>query len=210
MSRNFFITGISTGIGKTMISAILTEALQADYWKPVQAGYAEGTDSEWVQGMITNKKSVIHKEAYKLKLPASPHIAAREENVHIDLEKIVAQKPVAENLIIEGAGGLMVPLNENEFVADLIKKLDAEVILVSKNELGSINHSLLTARVCKQYGLNVAGWIFNGNYLDYEVEIVGWSGFPRIASIPFSQGVNKSFVLRQAELIRHQLDLFHE
>ena len=145
---SYFITGIGTDIGKTLISAIMAEALHADYWKPVQAGYEDGTDSEWVREMLTNKTSVVHEESYKLKLPASPHIAAYEEGIEISLDKIVDDKPVTDNtLIIEGAGGLMVPLNENEFVIDLIKKLDATVIIVSKNYLGSINHSLLTAKV---------------------------------------------------------------
>ncbi|HEX4372434.1 MAG TPA: AAA family ATPase, partial [Puia sp.] len=130
------ITGIGTGIGKTLVSAIITEALQADYWKPVQAGYENGTDSEWIKEVISNSKSKIHPETYKLKLAASPHIAAREEGVRIELglvetefkkirkkeleisnNKVAAGQRSSTNdfLIIEGAGGLMVPLNEKEF-----------------------------------------------------------------------------------------------
>jgi dethiobiotin synthetase len=220
------ITGIGTGVGKTLVSAIITEALQADYWKPVQAGYENGTDSEWIKEVINNAKSKIYPETYKLKLATSPHIAARGEGVRIDLDLIEREferirnkklemgnqrgtvgqlSTVNRHLIIEGAGGLMVPLNEKEFAADLFKKLNAKIILVSRNYLGSINHSLLTAQVCKQYDLPVAGWIFNDQYLDYENEIVQWSGIPKIASVPFCEIPGKEFVLQQAEIIKPAL-----
>jgi dethiobiotin synthetase len=193
--QRIFVTGIGTGIGKTFISAMLAKALEADYWKPVQAGYEEGTDSEYVQKKLSGTGSVIHPEVYKLKLPASPHIAAREEGVTISIEKICQQIPsINRNLIIEGAGGLLVPLNETAFVADLIKALDAKVILISRNYLGSINHSLLTARVCREMNLPVLGWIFNDQYLDYEEEIVRWSNFPKIASVPFLKTENGIFI----------------
>ena len=203
-----FITGIGTGIGKTVVSAIVTEALQADYWKPIQAGFEEGTDSELVKSLISNTKTTIHPEVYKLKMPASPHIAARKEGVEISLKRIVENSPHAplgDGGIIEGAGGIMVPLNDKEFVIDLIEKLKAKVILVSRNYLGSINHSLLTASICKQRGIEVIGWIFNNQYLDYENEIVEWSGYPKIASIPWAEKIDKAFVLQQAELIKEGL-----
>ena len=203
-----FITGIGTGIGKTVVSAIVTEALQADYWKPIQAGFEEGTDSELVKSLISNTNTTIHPEVYKLKMPASPHIAARKEGVEISLKRIVENSPHAplgDGGIIEGAGGIMVPLNDKEFVIDLIEKLKAKVILVSRNYLGSINHSLLTASICKQRGIEVIGWIFNNQYLDYENEIVEWSGYPKIASIPWAEKIDKAFVLQQAELIKEGL-----
>lgn len=203
-----FITGIGTGIGKTVVSAIVTEALQADYWKPIQAGFEEGTDSELVKSLISNTKTTIHPEVYKLKMPASPHIAARKEGVEISLKRIVKNSPYAplgDGGIIEGAGGIMVPLNDKEFVIDLIEQLKAKVILVSRNYLGSINHSLLTASICKQRGIEVIGWIFNDQYLDYENEIVEWSGYPKIASIPWAEKIDKAFVLQQAELIKEGL-----
>jgi dethiobiotin synthetase len=134
MNNSYFITGTGTNVGKTVVSAIAAEALEADYWKPVQAGFANGTDSEWVAGMLSNKRSVIYPEVYKLRLAASPHIAAREENININLQEIVDRRPLINNLIIEGAGGLMVPLNEDEFVLDLVKSMRIRVILVSRNE----------------------------------------------------------------------------
>ena len=204
MAHQFFITGIGTGIGKTLVSAIFAKALNAAYWKPVQAGYENGTDSAWIKKTIS--KSVVHPEVYKLKLAASPHIAAREEGIHISLKNIQeAMPPKNRNLIIEGAGGLMVPLNENEFVIDLIKALETKVILVSRNYLGSINHSLMSSELCKQHGIKVLGWVFNDQYLSYEQEIVSWSGFPKIASIPHTDHIDTSFIEQQAAQINEQL-----
>lgn len=225
--NTIFVTGIGTDVGKTVASAILCEALEADYWKPVQAGFESGTDAQLIQSLLTNKKTVVHSETYKLKLASSPHIAARKEEIKIDLDKIyndynniVNREPSivndstensklkTQNLIIEGAGGLMVPLNDNEFIIDLIKKLNAKVILVSKNYLGSINHSLLTASVCKQNNLNVLGWMFNENYMNYEEEIEAWSGYTKIATIPSGTHINATFVQEQALLIKHSLQFF--
>lgn len=200
-----FVSGTGTGIGKTFVSAILAEALHADYWKPVQAGYATITDSDWIKNALTNKRSVVHPEAYKLKLAASPHIGARQENMVISLQKIAQQLPSTDNdLIIEGAGGLMVPLNDHEFVTDLISLLDVPVILVSRNTLGSINFSLLSALVCKQKNIKVIGWIFNDNYLDYEHDITRWSGIPSLGSIPFAPHVDSRIIVEQAEKLRAQ------
>lgn len=204
--EHIFVTGIGTGIGKTVVSAILTGSLQANYWKPVQAGYDNITDSEWIQKNLLDKESFVHPEMYKLRLAASPHIAAREEGKKINIEAISNRaKEMKGNLIIEGPGGLLVPLNEQEFVIDLIKAIGAKVILVSRNYLGSINHSLMTAMICKAKKINVIGWIFNDQYLDYEDEIVEWSGFPKIFSIPHAEQINKSFLQAQAAKIKYSL-----
>jgi dethiobiotin synthetase len=201
-----FVTGIGTGIGKTLVSAILAKALEADYWKPIQAGFEAGTDSEWVAGWLKETGSVVHPEVYRLAKPASPHIAAREEGITIDITKICRQIPTKNRtLLIEGAGGLLVPLNDSQFVADLIKELGAKVVLVSRNYLGSINHSLLTARVCREMQIPVIGWVFNDQYLNYEEEIVQWSNFPRIASIPWTENINGTFINSQAAAITKQL-----
>lgn len=219
MGQTIFITGIGTDVGKTVAAAILTEALEADYWKPVQAGFDAGTDSTCIQSLISNSYTTIHPETYKLKLPASPHIAAREEGIKIELSeiekdylKIINNKAIihhssltGHHLIIEGAGGLIVPLNENEFVLDLIKKLKAKVILVSRNYLGSINHSLLTAQVCKAHDIDVLGWVFNDHYMNYENEIVQWSGYKKLASLPFTNNVTAGFVKEQAAILKSNL-----
>src|SRR6201995_3711261 len=136
--KPIFISGIGTGVGKTVIASIFTEAMNADYWKPIQAGYDPGTDPGVVATLISNLKTVIHPETYLLKLAASPHIAAQKENRRIELEKIawdLGRMDRSRPLVIEGAGGLMVPLNEKEFVIDLVKKLDARLVLVSRNYL---------------------------------------------------------------------------
>ena len=204
--ERIFVTGIGTGIGKTFVSAIIAKALGADYWKPVQAGFEDGTDSEWVSQWLKESGSVVHPEVYRLAKPASPHIAAREEGITIDIQHICKRIPnINRTLLIEGAGGLLVPLNSTTFVADLIKALGAKVILVSRNYLGSINHSLLTTRVCREMQIPVIGWVFNDQYLDYEEEIVQWSNFPRIASIPYSDNVNGTFINSQAAVIQKQL-----
>jgi dethiobiotin synthetase len=149
----------------------------------------------------------VHEETYKFSLPASPHIAAREENATISLDKIKAHHASIQSssnkfLIVEGAGGLNVPLNDKEFITDLIQTLQAKVILVSRNYLGSINHSLLTATVCKHNMLDVIGWIFNDHYMQYEDEIVNWSGYKKIASLPFVHKIDQDFIYQQAEKIR--------
>ena len=212
MQQPIFITAIGTDVGKTIVSAIITEALQADYWKPVQAGFYDGTDALTVKDLISNNDTIIHPEVYKLSLAASPHISARIEHVKVDLDLInkTCRKLETGNrqLIIEGAGGLMAPLNENEFIIDLIQKLNARVILVSRNYLGSINHSLLTAAICKQKNVDVIGWVFNDQYMDYEEEIVQWTGLPKIFSITFTENLTKEFARAQAEKIKASLQKF--
>ncbi|MEO6136922.1 MAG: dethiobiotin synthase [Ginsengibacter sp.] len=201
--KPIFITGTGTDVGKTIVSAIVTEALQADYWKPVQAGFADGTDSLLIQQLISNKQTVVHKEAFKLKMPASPHLAAPAEKKIITIKNIMAHLPITKNhLVIEGAGGLMVPFSETEFTLDLIKKLKARVIVVSKNELGSINHSLLTAAVLRKEKVDVVGWIFNGQYKNYESDIEQWSGIKKIASIKQLSKISKEEIKIEAKKIR--------
>lgn len=205
MQRPIFITGIGTDIGKTLVSAIVTEALEADYWKPVQAGFETGTDAGWILEKISNVNTIVYPELYKLNTPASPHIAAAIDGILINPEAIckkaieLQKSAGSKALIIEGAGGLLVPLYSGYTVADLIKALEAKVILVSRNYLGSINHSLLTAEYCRTNGIDVAGWIFNDDYLHYEEEIVQWSGFPSLGSIPALDLIDRAAIKKQAE-----------
>lgn len=160
---NYFITGIGTNVGKTIVSAILTEALEADYWKPIQSGTMEGFDSEFVRSMITNSKTVIHPEAYCLKEPLSPHFAAKLENVEIDPEQIRLPQ-TSNNLIIEGAGGLLVPINKTHYVIDLARQFESEIVLVISNYLGCINHSLLSIDYLLQHGFKIHALVFNGTF----------------------------------------------
>jgi dethiobiotin synthetase len=148
----------------------------------------------------------MHQEVYKFRLAASPHIAAREEGADISLERIAASLPVTgSHLLIEGAGGILVPLNGSEFVADLISKLHARVILVSRNYLGSINHSLLTAAYCRQRNLDVAGWIFTDEPGGYEEEISRWTGYPVIAKIPRLTEINRNTLWHQSLLMKENV-----
>jgi dethiobiotin synthetase len=152
--KRLFITGISTEVGKTVASAIITEALEADYWKPVQAGELDNCDTKKVERLVSNSKSTFHSNAFALETPMSPHAAADIDKVSITLDKIKA--PETENhLVVEGAGGLLVPLNDSDTILDLIQPTD-KVVVVSRHYLGSINHTLLTVNLLKAKGFEVA------------------------------------------------------
>ena len=161
MSKAYFITGIGTEVGKTLVSAIVTEALKADYWKPIQAGDLDNSDSHKVEKMVANRDSVFHKNSYALNTPMSPHAAAEIDGIQIELKNI-KRPEIDKDLVIEGAGGLMVPLNNREMIVDLITK-DDRVILVSRHYLGSINHTLLSVEALKSRGIENIGIIFSGN-----------------------------------------------
>ncbi|WP_396194491.1 dethiobiotin synthase [Flavobacterium sp.] len=156
-----FITGIGTDVGKTVASAIVTQALEADYWKPVQAGDLALSDTHKVKSQILNSKSQFHPNAYALNTPASPHLAAELDGITIDLNQI--KEPKTNNhLVVEGAGGVLVPLNDNDCVIDLIQP-DYKVIVVSRHYLGSINHTLLTIEALQKRKIKIAGIIFSGD-----------------------------------------------
>ena len=158
--KKYFITGISTEVGKTVASAIITEALQADYWKPIQSGDLDYSDTHKVQKLISKTKTVFHPNSYALQTPMSPHAAAEIDGVFIEIDNI--KEPVTKNhLVIEGAGGLLVPLNDKTTLLDAIK-LDYKVIVVSRHYLGSINHTLLTVNLLKEKGFDVS-LVFSGN-----------------------------------------------
>ena len=165
-----FITGIGTDVGKTIASAIVVEALEADYWKPIQAGDIDFSDTHKVKSQILNPKSQFHPNAYALNTPASPHLAASLDGITIDIKKIIEPK-TDNHLVIEGAGGVLVPLNDTECVVDLIKK-DYKVIVVSRHYLGSINHTLLTIEALQNRQLKVVGIIFSGDENKATEEII--------------------------------------
>lgn len=199
--KKYFISGIGTDVGKTLVSAILTEALHFDYWKPVQCGMAEGTDNETVKALVSNSVSVFHPETYIFKEPASPHIASKKENTSINKSNI--QLPSTSNkLIIEGAGGLLVPLNDNEYVIDLAKQLDASVILVVSSYLGCINHTLLSIDYLLSHHYHIQGLVLNGNFDEgVKSAIVNYKNIQVLAEIPFVKNPNKQFVSEQAKKI---------
>jgi len=194
-NNTIFITGIGTEIGKTIVSAVLVEKLKADYWKPVQSGDLNNSDTNKVRNLITNKISAFHPEIYALTQPFSPHKSAAIDGVSIDKNKFCI--PATDNmLIIEGAGGLMVPLNTNFLMIDLIKQLGAEVILVSRNYLGSINHTLLSVDALKQRNIPIKGIIFNGIKDIYSKEyILEYTGLESLGHIPEYPVIDKKAIM---------------
>ena len=199
--KDIFVTGIGTDIGKTVVAAILTEALQADYWKPVQSGSIDLTDSQRVKSLVSNKKTVFHPEAYLLEAPLSPHAAAALEGKNIILENIGLPQ-TANRLVVEGAGGLFVPLNDRHLIVDLIGYLQLPVVVVSANYLGSINHTLLTLEALRSRGIPVAGLIFNGPpnpaSEDY---ILQYSGVPKLLSVLPEETLNPAVIRKYAEML---------
>lgn len=193
--QHFFVTGIGTEIGKTMVSAALVEKLRADYWKPVQSGDLDNSDSLKVKSLISNAVTKIFPETYRLTQPFSPHKSADLDGMIIEPGKFIL--PKTDNaLIAEGAGGLMVPLNDRFLMIDLIKQLDLEVILVSKNYLGSINHTLLSINALKQYGITVKGLIFNGPEDYYSQDyILQYTSIKLLGHIPDYPLIDKQTII---------------
>ena len=189
---NYFVTGIDTDSGKTLSSAIVCEALGADYWKPIQSGLPR--DTETVQSLVSKTSITFHPERYLLQMPASPHASAKAEGITISLEEITL--PVTNNsLIIEGAGGCLVPINDKHFVIDIAKQFNTTIILVADLYLGSINHTLLTANLIKKYNLPVKGIIFNGpGNEESERIILLHTGFKKILHIQPEKNINRDTV----------------
>lgn len=206
--KKYFISGIGTDIGKTLVSAILTEALKADYWKPVQTGSYEGTDTQQISGWITNPNTVFFRETYLFEHPSSPHLAADKENTEIDISKIKLPETKNNTLIIEGAGGLLVPLNKKNYVIDLAKQFDAEVILVCRNYLGCINHTLLSMEYLLKHNYKIKGIILNGKFEPLvKKAIVDFSPIPVLAEIEELEQISKQNISLQAQRINVKLFL---
>jgi dethiobiotin synthetase len=201
---NYFVTAIDTDSGKTVASAILCEALNADYWKPIQAGAPR--DSDVVRSLVQNKKTVIHPETYFLKQPASPHASAKLEKVTIDLRHI--RLPVTANrVIVEGAGGCLVPLNDNDFVVDMITTLALPVVLVSDFYLGSINHTLLTIEALQKRKVVFKGIVFNGvANPESERIILKHSGLKKLLHLQKHDTMTKEIVSRYAEELKAEFN----
>ena len=199
-----FITGISTDVGKTIASAIIVEALQADYWKPIQAGDLEHSDTHKVQSLVSNTQSHFHPNSYALQTPASPHLAAAIDGITIAMNEI--QEPKTNNhLVVEGAGGILVPLNETKSVVDLIQP-DYKVIVVSRHYLGSINHTLLTIEALQNRKIQVAGIIFSGDEnKSSESIILSRTAVPLIGRIAQEPYFDTNVISEYAELFRENL-----
>jgi dethiobiotin synthetase len=203
--EKIFITGIGTDVGKTIVSAIITESLQADYWKPIQAGELDNSDSHKVKELISNDKTIFHGNSYAFINAESPHSAAKKENRTINLKEII--EPQTSNyLVIEGAGGVLVPLNDTYTIIDLIKP-DYKVIVVSQNYLGSINHTLLTINALKSKGVNVSGIIFNGEEnIETQSIIKNMTGVKVIGRVEKETVLTKEVIKKYAALFREKLN----
>lgn len=201
---NYFITAIGTDSGKSLFSAIICEALEADYWKPIQAGYPRDTD--YVGGLLSNLKSDLIPEKYVLNTPASPHYAAEIDNIKLEVGDFDIPKTDNENLVIEGAGGVLVPINEKEFVIDFPQQWKIPVILVANLYLGSINHTLLTINELKRRKIDVTGIVFNGpSNPSSEDIILKHSGYPCLLRIADEKEINHAVVQKYAAELKINL-----
>lgn len=201
--QTLFVTGIGTDVGKTVVSAILTEALEADYWKPVQAGDLENSDTHKVKRFISNSTSVFHPNSFALNTPMSPHAAAEIDRLNISLDQI--NRPVTNNhLVIEGAGGLLVPLNDDLTIQDLIQPTD-HVIVVSRHYLGSINHTLMTVKLLKEQDFKVS-LIYSGDaHVSTESIINTMTGVPVIGRIDNEPYFDSNVIKEYAEKFKPHL-----
>lgn len=196
--RKIFVSGIGTGVGKTVVSSIITKALYADYWKPLQAGNLEDCDTETVRKLVADRSLVCHPETYRFCSPLSPHAAAKREKVEIHLRSF-ALPTTSNTLVIEGAGGLLVPLNRNALVIDLIAHLGAQAVLVSMNYLGSINHTLLSIEALARRNIAFLGIVFNGkSNPDTEQFILDYSGCRLVGRVQAEEKMTADVVKRYA------------
>lgn len=202
--HSYFITGISTDVGKTLAAAIVTKSLQADYWKPIQTGAGVHGDANTVRYLVNSTDLIIHPESIILDAPMSPHAAAALEQVELSLTQI--HRPVtSNNLVIEGAGGLLVPINNTHCVIDLIQPSD-KVILVSAGYLGSINHTLLSIEALKSRGLHCVGIIYNQVDLPGTIEIIeAMTGVPTIGHLEQEAVVDPSCIEKYVTLFKQKL-----
>lgn len=205
MNKGIFVTGIGTEVGKTVVSAILTEALEADYWKPIQSGDLDWSDTMKVQSWISNKKTIFHPEAYRLQTPMSPHAAAVIDGLMIDLQQVIL--PKTDNfLLVEGAGGLFVPLNDQDCIIDLIQQLQLPVVLVSRHYLGSINHTLLSIEALRHREIPIAALIFSGKeHHPTESIIEKMSGMKALCRIEEFTEINKQNIQEVANDIKNAI-----
>ncbi len=203
--QTFFITGISTDVGKTVAAAIITQSLTADYWKPIQAGDLDNSDTHKVKRYCNNDISHYHDNAFALKTPMSPHAAAVIDGVEISIEKM--KRPKTKNhLVIEGAGGLLVPLNDTETIIDLIVPTD-KIIVVSRHYLGSINHTLMTIELLRSKHLEVAGIIFSGaEHQSTEAIIEKMTGVHIIGRIDEEPYFDENVIGEYADRFRKRLE----
>lgn len=203
MTKGLFITGIGTDVGKTVAAAVITKALGADYWKPVQCGDLENSDSVKVE-RLTGLHVLL--EAHRLQAPMSPHAAADLEGVELIIDRVKLPKS-DKVIVVEGAGGVMVPLNLTETYLDLMVKLNLPVVLVTRHYLGSINHTMLSWKVLKEAGLEIVALVISGkphesteNYFATQMNVP----FIRIHEL---EELSSETITRESDRLRGELHL---
>ena len=190
-----FVTGTDTDVGKTVAAAMLTAGLNAMYWKPVQSGAPHDTDTVKKLAEIGDEQRFP--EAFRLTEPLSPHASAKIDGVHIDMNEIcLPDVPEDRHLVVEGAGGLLVPLNDHDLIIDLIWKLELPVVLVTRSSLGTINHTLLSIEALRNEGIEIFGVIMNGEENQSNLEAIEHYGqVPVIGRIPRLSELNREALL---------------
>lgn len=189
--KQFFVAGTDTGIGKTLVCAMLMSCLDATYWKPIQSGLDDETDTEFVQRVSEVDDSRIIAERWRLTAPMSPHASADIDGVSIDLTDFSVPKFTTRHMIVEGAGGLLVPINWRYTMLDLIHHLGLPVLLVAKSRLGTLNHTLLSLKALRDRNINVFGVILSGPYHDSNRETLRHFGGLSIYEIGHLTSINK-------------------
>lgn len=193
----FFVTGTDTNVGKTVLSALLVAALDAVYWKPIQTGAGESTDRSLVRLWAAPPEDRLLPERYYFDPPVSPHLAAREAGVRIALDSIrLPAAPAGRPWIVEGAGGVMVPLNERDLMLDLLRQLSLPVVVAARTSLGTINHTLLTLSALRSAQLDVCGVVLIGEEnLENRRAIEHYGGVRVVGYIPFLEKISRAALL---------------
>ena len=195
---NIFVTGIDTNVGKTVVCAILMDILKADYWKPIQAGNLDFTDKDSIKTIVSNNQSNFHESSYDLQRAMSPHAAASLEKKYIDINKIILPNTDNKHIIIEGAGGILVPINDDQTILDIMD-ISYGVILVSSYYLGSINHTLMSIDILKRNNKNILGIVFNGKENKSSKDIIiKKTKLPILLEVPKFDNVDKQTIFRYA------------
>ncbi len=203
MSKKIFITGISTEVGKTIVAAIVVEALKADYWKPIQSGDLKYSDTDKLKALVSNSKTIYHPNSYALNTPMSPHESARLDGLTIQLSEINLPD-TKNNIVVEGAGGLLVPLNNENTILDLLDS-SYKVIVVSRHYLGSINHTLMTLELLKQKGVELF-IVFSGDaHKSTEAVIQKMSGVRVLGRVNNEPYFDKNVIKEYADLFKEKL-----
>ncbi len=198
---NIFVTGTDTNVGKTVVSATLCLKLRWSYWKPIQTGAMSETDTEWIKRMCPHIR--IESEAYRLMNPLSPHTAARLESTEIDSPSITERSKLLHQTIIEGAGGLLVPIRPKVLQIDLIQAMNVSTVLVARTNLGTINHTLLSVEAIRSRGISFLGIVFVGDTnLENQQSIVEYAEAPVLGHLPILSPLSPDSIVQLATLIQ--------